>query len=66
MVFFTEILPTEIWFKIYKIEHAQNMKKVHDEIRDLNEEILIFSYGLCEKFSLLLAQMKIFFHHNVG
>ena len=48
MVFFTEILPTEIWFKIYKIEHAQNMKKVHDEIRDLNEEILIFNIGVEE------------------
>ena len=35
MVFYTDILPTEIWFEIYKDEHAQNLKFVNEEIKKL-------------------------------
>ena len=35
MVFYTEILPTEIWFEIYKTEHAQQLKYVNGEIQQL-------------------------------
>ena len=34
MVFFNEILPAELWFMIYKIEHCQRWPLVMEEIKE--------------------------------
>ena len=50
MVFFTDILPTEIWSEIYKTEHAQNIKFVNEEIKKLCAETKIQNYKLLESW----------------
>ena len=44
MVFYNS-LPTELWFYIYKIEHAQKMKSVHDEIKSISETVTMLNIG---------------------
>ena len=38
MVFFNNLLPSELWFKIYKIEHSINLLNVNKEIKQLNKD----------------------------
>lgn len=38
-MFFTQLLPVEIWFIIYKIEHTLLLKPILDEIKQLRNEI---------------------------
>jgi len=37
MVFY-DLLPNELWFKIYKIEHNLNLVKIHEELTQLNKD----------------------------
>ena len=45
-VFYNTLLPTEIWFKIYKIEHTQNLKNVHNEIKKIYSEMNMAILGV--------------------
>ena len=38
-MFFTQFLPVEIWFIIYKIEHTLLLKPILEEIKELRKEI---------------------------
>ena len=38
MVFYKSILPTELWFIIYKIEHMNKLKFVNNQIKTINSQ----------------------------
>ena len=48
MVFYNDLLPTELWFEIYKTEHAQKLKRVNTEIKEISQELEIFCIGVEE------------------
>ena len=41
MVFYTQLLPAELWFVIYKKEHEIHQAKINNEIRQLCRETYI-------------------------
>jgi len=45
MVFYTSLLPTEIWFHIYKIEHTQCLQNVLNEIKTISQEMRMATLG---------------------
>jgi len=38
-MFFTSLLPVELWFKIYRIEHNMYQKYILSEIKELSTQI---------------------------
>ena len=55
-MFFTSLLPVEIWFKIYKIEHSMIQKDVLNEIKELSSQIVELNIPITtekEKWSMI-------------
>ena len=55
-MFFTSLLPIELWFKIYKIEHSMIQKDILNEIKELylqTEELNIPITDENEKWNMI-------------
>tara|TARA_A100001015_G_C14650094_1_gene578851 strand:+ start:387 stop:674 length:288 start_codon:yes stop_codon:yes gene_type:complete len=48
-MFFTSLLPIELWFKIYKIEHSMIQKDVLIEIKELSKQIEELNITIIDK-----------------
>ena len=61
MVFYTSLLPTELWFIIYKKEHEMHQAGVNHEIKQLCAETAMENSKLMNSWvegDLILAQMQ--------